>query len=358
MRLAGRGVAAGALVAVLALAGCAGSDEAAAPNGGSSDGDFTGQQLIYASFGGTTEAAIKESKGAPFEEQTGAEVTWVSPVDLGKIRAMVQSNNVEWDVVSAGFQVSDAPGSDELFEKVDPADYNTDDLIDGTIRDHTVGSYVISYLVASRTDRGHDTPKTWTDFYDTEKFPGKRGIDKGGPQTVLESALLADGVAPEDLYPLDVDRAFKKLDSIKDDVVWYDGGAAQQELIQNNTVDYLFAWSGRAYDLLAKGVPMEISFDQQILTISNQSIPKGAPNTELAKEFIKESLDPQRQADFAALTAYAPVSKSALDLIDPDVAKYLPTYPENLEKGVTLDVDFWSKNLDTIQERWTSWLLE
>lgn len=354
-KLAGRSIAAGTIVAALALTGCAGSEDSGSAGG---DGDFSGRQLVYASYGGATEDAIKESKGVPFEEQTGAEVTWVSPVDLGKVRAMVQSNNPEWDLVNAGFQVSDAPGSEDLFEAIDPSDFNTDDLIDGTVRPHGVGTYVLSYLVASRTDRGHDTPKTWTEFYDTKKFPGKRGMDGEGPGVILESALLADGVTPEDLYPLDVERAFKKLDTIKDDILWYDSGAQQVELMANSTVDYLLAWSGRAFDLHARGIPMDISFDQQIMTITNQSIVKGSPNADLALEFIKENLDPERQAKFAELTAYAPVNKKALDLIDPETAKFMPTYPENLEKAVPLDVDYWTEHQDELQERFLSWKLE
>jgi putative spermidine/putrescine transport system substrate-binding protein len=340
----------------LVLGACAGvpSDSSS----GNADGDLSGSSMVYASYGGTTEEYTKEAWGDPFQERTGAEAIYASPIDLGKLRAMVESNNVEWDLLQGAYTVAHAPGYENLFEKIDLGDFDTSTLIENTVQDRGVGAYVLSYLIAYRTDAGRsENPVDWADFYNLEKFPGKRGVENY-PPIILETALLADGVAPEELYPLDLDRAFKKLDSIKGQIVWYETGAQQQELLQNETVAYLMAWNGRAYDLLNKDVPVGMSFGQQVAYMGYHVIPKGSTQVAAATEFIRESLSPEGQARFAELTAYAPVNDAALDLIDPEVAKYLPTFGDNNASTIWLDEQYWTENLDKVMERWSSWLLE
>jgi putative spermidine/putrescine transport system substrate-binding protein len=349
---------AGVTLLALGIASCSsssGNSDSANGNGS----DLSGRDMVYASYGGTTEEYTEEAWGNPFEKASGAEVIYDSPIDLGKLRAMVQSKNVEWDLLQGSYMDAFAPGYEKLFEKTDLGDFDTSSLIDGTVTDHGIGAYVLSYLIAYRTDTGRkENPKTWEDFYDVEKFPGKRGIENADGPLVLESALLADGVKPEDLYPLDLDRAFAKLDTIKDHIVWYDTGAQQQELLQNKTVDYLMAWNGRAYDLVAKGVPVDMSFDHQIAYMGYHLIPKGSENSDVANAFIKESLKPENQAAFAEKTAYAPVNSEALDMIKPEVAKYIPTAEENADSIVRLDEKYWTEHLDEVAERWSSWVLE
>lgn len=314
--------------------------------------------MVYASYGGTTEEYTQEAWGDPFSADSGVEVIYDSPIDLGKLRAMVESNSVEWDLLQAAYSLAYAPGYQDLYERLDPSDFNSSTLIDGVVREYGVGAYVLSYLIAYRTDSDRTAnPQNWADFYDTKKFPGKRGIENY-PSVILETALLADGVEADKLYPLDLDRAFAKLDTIKDDIVWYETGAQQQEFLQNETVDYLMAWNGRAYDLLNKGIPVEMSFDEQVAYMGYHVIPKGAPNKQAALGFIKESLTPEGQAKFAELTAYSPVNSAAFDLIDPEVAKYLPTYESNNKTTVWLSERYWTENLDAVVERWNSWLIE
>lgn len=344
-------------VGALVLSACAGGSSSNNQDG-ATGGDLSGTSMVYASYGGTTEAYTKQAWGDPFQEASGAEVIYSSPIDLGKLRAMVETNSVEWDLLQGAYTVAHAPGYENLFEPIDLGEFDTSDLIDGAVQQYGVGAYVMSYLIAYRTDTGRSkNPVNWADFYDVTKFPGKRGVESY-PPVILETALLADGVAPDELYPLDLDRAFAKLDSIKDKIVWFESGAEQQELLQNETVDYLMAWNGRAYDLLNKGIPIEMSFDQQVAYMGYHVIPKGSPNVDAATEFVQTSLTPEAQARFAELTAYSPVNSAALDLIDPGVAKYLPTYGDNNATTVWLDEEYWTKNLDEVMERWNSWLLQ
>lgn len=345
-----------AAASAIALVSCAGGSSDA--NSGSESGEISGTSMVYASYGGTTEEYTQEAWGDPFQETEEVEVIYDSPVDLGKLRAMVESDSVEWDLLQAAYSLAYAPGYEDLYQSIDLGDFDTSPLLEDTVRDTGVGAYVLSFLIAYRTDTDRsENPQTWEEFYDSERFPGKRGIENY-PALILETALLADGVASEDLYPLDLDRAFAKLDTIKDDIVWYETGAEQQEFLQNETVDYLMAWNGRAYDLLDKGVPVEMSFDQQVAYMAYHVIPEGAPNSAAATEFIKHSLDPKAQAEFAELSAYAPVNDDAYELIDPEMAQYLPTYEDNDATTVWLSEDYWSENLDQVMERWDSWRLE
>lgn len=338
----------------LVLTACSGEGSDAA-----GDGDFDGRTLVYTSYGGTTEQYTIESWGEPFIENTGADVHWASPVDLGKIRAMVESGNVEWDLVQASYQIATAPGYEDLYEEIDTDEFDQAGLVENAVTEYGTGTYLLTYLIAYRTDNDRtENPSNWEEFYDTERFPGKRGIESISGALVLETALLADGVEPEDLYPLDLDRAFAKLDTIKDDIVWHETGAQQQEMLQNGTVDYLMAWNGRAFDLIQKGVPVELAFGQQVAYQSYHVIPKGSENTDMAIEFMKQSLEPEQQAAMAERTGYSPVNNDALDLVPSEVAQYLPTYGSNADSLVWISEDYWTENLDMVSERWNSWLLE
>jgi putative spermidine/putrescine transport system substrate-binding protein len=341
---------AGSAALLAACGGGAPSQDAAAGAGSGSDASFT-----YASYGGTTEEAVIEAWGAPYAEEFGAEPQYASPVELGKIRAMVEADAVEWDLVQSDFSTARNAQSDTLYQEIDTSGLDTSDLLDNAVKDRAVGAYVLSYLIAYNNETYADAgPQNWADFYDLEKFPGARGVENW-PQIILETALLADGVAPEDLYPLDLDRAFAKLDTIKDQIVWYSTGAEQQQLIQSGTVDMLMAWNGRAYDLVKKGEPVSVEFGQQLTYVGYHVIPTGAKNAKAATDFIGVSLLPENQAAFAELTSYSPVSKAAIDLVSEEIRPYLPTAPENLEKAVWVDEQYWIDNLEEVNARWTEW---
>ncbi|MEO0363523.1 MAG: extracellular solute-binding protein, partial [Pseudomonadota bacterium] len=205
------------------------------------------------------------------------------------------------------------------------------------------------------------------DFFDLEKFPGKRGLRKN-PKANLEMALIADGVPPAEVYDVletaeGVDRAFAKLDTIKDEVVWWEAGAQPPQLLADGEVLMTTAYNGRIFNAAAgEGKPFEVNWDGQILDFDLWVIPKGAPNQDVAMDFIKFSTDTQRLADQAKWIAYGPARKSSGPLVGlyqdekTEMAPHMPTAEANLETALVNNFEFWADNQDELNERFNAWL--
>ncbi len=199
-------------------------------------------------------------------------------------------------------------------------------------------------------------PKGWADFWDTTKFPGRRGLYRS-PKGVLESALLADGVAPKDLYPLDIDRGFAMLDKIRSEVaVWWTSGAQNTQLLQSGEIDMSDTWSARAFAAIDSGAPVNIVW-KGLYSIDGWSIPLGTPKLKQARDFVKFCMHPERQAVYSSIVANGPSNLKAYEFIAPARAKILPTYPENLAGLAPRDYAYWGKNFAAISDRFQEWLL-
>ena len=152
-------------------------------------------------------------------------------------------------------------------------------------------------------------PAGWADFFDTTKFPGKRGVWDYSEGGIFEFALLADGVAPADLYPLDLERATAKLDTIKDDLVFWASGAESQELIGSGEVAMTLIWNGRGWS--AKNIdkkPVEMQWNQQIVTADYLVVPKGSPNKDAAMKFIAYTICAENNAKPSEYIPYGPTN--------------------------------------------------
>ena len=166
------------------------------------------------------------------------------------------------------------------------------------------------------TTRSSECPKTWADLFDIEKFPGKRTFYKWSSPGVIEAALLADGVAADKLYPLDLDRAFKKLDTIKSEIIWWTGGAQSQQLLASAEAPFGSFWNGRLTALEQTGVKVGVSWDQNITAADLLVVPKGAKNKDAAMKFIALATSAEGQKEFAAATGYAPTNVDSAALMD------------------------------------------
>jgi putative spermidine/putrescine transport system substrate-binding protein len=179
----------------------------------------------------------------------------------------------------------------------------------------------------------------------------------------LEAALIADGVPMDKLYPLDVDRAFRKLESLKPHVVvWWASGAQSVQVLQDGEVEMVGAWNGRIQAAMAdkegRGGPLAITFDQQMLVSDAWMIPKGAPNKDLAMKALAIMMRPDAQASISKYINYAPANSKGYDtgIITPEMAAGLPNSPQNVGKGFTLSVDWWVKNNDEMVKRFDAFL--
>lgn len=345
--------------AVIALSLTACSSTSTSGNSESSSGATPNQgKLVVVSWGGDYQNAQHNAMFEPYKK-TGVQLVEDSPVNIGKIKSMVEGGNVQWDVVDVLGQDIPKLTADNLLE---PINYNTVDksnLLDSAVNSYSVDidyySTVLSYNKNNLPN--NQTPLDWKDFFDLKKFPGSRALYKS-PITTLEVALLADGVDPKKLYPLDIDRAFKKLDTIKSKIVWWDQGAQAPQLLSDKEVAMAAAWNGRIAGAAQKGQPLAFTYQNGILDAESWVVPKGAKNKDIAMKFVNFASQPEQQANLLKVIPYGPTNKKAFDFMDKEYAKTLPTYPDNLNKQVHLDVKWWHDHFQQVNDRFQAWLIK
>lgn len=323
---------------------------------------FAAEPLSVMSFGGAYQEAQRKAVFETYTAHTGRPVSEQEyGGEIAKIKAMIDSGNTTLDVIDV-----DAPtllqGCDEgIFEQI-PWDKIGDrsDWIDGTSSDCGVGTVVYATVLSYDAEKLKEAPSKLADLFDLKKFPGKRGLWKN-PATNLEFALLADGVAPADIYKTlstaeGVDKAFAKLDTIKSQIVWWEAGAQAPQLLASGEVVMTSAWNGRIFNANKEGRKFGIVWDNQILDTDFWVIPKGAKDMQSSVDFIRFAVEPKILAQTTKYIPYGPVRSSASQYVDPTNAKDLPTSPENLHASLTLDNAFWADHGDEIRKRFTTWL--
>ncbi len=309
--------------------------------------------MVFSSWGGTTQDAQKAAWASPFTEKSGITVVQDGPTDYGKLKAMVEAGEVTWDVVDVEGDYAAQAGKNGQLEKLDFSVIDKSKLDPRFVTDYSVGSFYYSFVIGCNADAVKACPKTWADLFDTAKFPGKRTFYKWSAPGVIEAALLADGVAADKLYPLDLDRAFKKLDTIKSDIVWWSGGAQSQQLLASAEAPFGSVWNGRMTALAATGIKVETSWEQNITAADALVVPKGSPNVEAAMKFIALATSAEPQAALAKATGYAPINVDSAKLMDPETAKTLPD--QQTASQVNADMNYWADNRDAIGEKWYAW---
>ena len=333
-------------------------------------------ELTVVSWGGAYTVSQTEAYHKPWMAKTGNVVRSEDySGGIAEIKAQVEAGNVTWDLVD--LELSDAiRACDEgLLEVIDPAILSpgsdgtpaTEDFLEGTLHECAVATILWSTLYIYDETKIANGPTTMADFFDLEKFPGKRGMRKGAKPN-LEFALMADGVAAKDVYalletPEGVDRAFAKLSTIKDSVVWWEAGAQPPQLLADGEVAMTTAYNGRAFNAIAKeGKPFKFVWDGQIWDIDLWVIPKGSKNKELALDLLKFSTETEQLAKQASYIPYGPARKSSSPLVgnfdgtDIDMKPHMPTADGHLDNAVQNDFNFWADNADQLNERFNAWL--
>ncbi|WP_432256422.1 extracellular solute-binding protein [Limimaricola sp. AA108-03] len=313
--------------------------------------------MVFASWGGTTQDAQAEAWAAPFSEETGTQVIQDGPTDYGKLTAMVEAGAVNWDVVDVEYDFALKAAEEGLLEPLDFDIIDREKLDPRFVSDHAVGSFYYAFVLGyNPMHLTGETPDSLSDLFDTETFPGKRTFYKWSAPGVIEAALLADRVAAEDLYPLDLDRAFAKLDTIKDDIIWWSSGAQSQQLLASGEAPIGFFWNGRLAALEQDGMPVGIVWDQNITAADALVVPRGAPNREAAMRFIAEATSAEGQAKFATETGYAPINLGSPELMEEDLRATLPD--SQTATQINADLAYWAEHRDEIGSRWYAWQAE
>ncbi|WP_328700382.1 ABC transporter substrate-binding protein [Caenimonas soli] len=325
---------------------------------------FAADQLTVTSFGGAYQASVRKAYFEPFMKATGVKITEDEyNGEVAKLRAMVKSKTVTWDVVDTALDSAMLLCAEGLVEMIDWKKLGIDrsKLTWSDKQDCGVPYVISSFVIAYDKSKLPNPPKTIADFFDTQKFPGKRGLKKV-PDKALEWALIADGVAVKDVYkvlntPEGVDRAFKKLDTIKKDIVWYQSNAQPTQLLADGQVVMTSTPHGRIYDAVKNsGKTFEIMWDAQHQEPGIWTIPKGSPRLDAAYKFLTFAATPQPQARLSASLPYAPANKDAMALVDPAILPYLPTALDHMANALLRDAGFWAEKGDELRQRFNAWL--
>ncbi len=336
-----------------------------------------GETLTVVSWGGSYGQAVTKGYLDPFSEETGIEIRLEDyNGGLAQVRAQVESGNVYWDVVD--LEIADAvSGCDEgILEPIDaallaPAPDGTPavaDFLPETLLECSVGTLLYSTVYAYNDALiTGEKPATMEDFFDLERFPGRRGMRRV-PFVNMEFALIADGVPIDQVYatldtPAGVDRAFSKLDTIKDQVVWWEAGAQPPQMLADGEVAMSTAYNGRIFNAQAlENQPFLIVWDGQVLDAGQLGIVAGTPNLETALEFVRYATTPASMAGVSRYIAYSPARESGLSLISThaetgvDMNPHMPTFPENTGRVLRNDWLWWSDHMDEMNERFSAWL--
>ena len=320
------------------------------------------QSITISSWGGAFQKAQREAWFNVVEKELGITVKEDTTSGIGDIRAQVASGRPTWDLSTQGTTTCGLLEKEGKLEKLDPAIVSDAGVPSELKSNYWISQIVYSIAVGWRTKAFASKPSGWAALWDVKNFPGQRSIRRH-PIYNLEAALIADGVPMDKLYPIDVDRAFKKLEALKPHVlVWWNSGAQSVQILQDGEVDMVGAWNGRTQAAMkekeGKGGPLAITFDQQMLLSDCWLIPKGAPNKDLAMKAIAIMLRPDMQARLPQYINYAPANLAAFEtgLISKELAEQLPNSPQNIGKGFTLNVDWWVNNSDEMVKRFDAFV--
>ena len=335
------------------------------------------ESLTVVSWGGAYEQATRKAVLEPFAAETGIDVlVEVYNGGLAQVRAQVETGNVHWDLVD--LELADVIlGCDEgLLELVAPEDLpsaadgrpTVEDYLPGTFSECGGAFVIYSTVYAYNTENfPNERPTTIADLFDTKRFPGRRGMRRTA-QANLEFALMADGVPISDVYATlgtapGMARAFRKLDTIKDDIVWWETGAQPPQMLADREVVMSTAYNGRIFDAtVTEKQPFVIVWDGQMLDTTGWAIVAGTRNPDAARRFLSYASRPDRQADLSLYISYSPGRLSGAALIGRhlatamDMKPHVPTSDQNLVRALPINSEWWSDHADEVNERFSAWL--
>ncbi|WP_407114634.1 ABC transporter substrate-binding protein [Bradyrhizobium sp. LMG 9283] len=321
-------------------------------------------QLRIVSWGGALQLAQRKALFEPFSRAAGIKVTEDEyNGEIAKIRAMVESKTVSWDVLDTDPRSAMQMCAEGIIETLDWKKLGLDrtKFVGGDKYDCGVPASISATVIAYDKDRLANGPKTIADLFDTQKFPGTRGLWKN-PYGNLEWALIADGVAVKDVYkvlntPEGIDRAFKKLDTIKKHVVWWTSGAQPPQLLADGQVVMTSAWNGRIYDAVKNsGKNFGVVWAGHTWSSDVWTIPNGSPHRDAAYKFIAFATSAQAQAHFSRYIPYGPSNKDGMSLVDPAILPNLPNAPDHAFSALESDTAFWANKGDELRQRFNVWL--
>lgn len=319
------------------------------------DGALDGVTLTFVSWGGAYQDAQKQSVLDPFAKLSGATVLDDGPTEYAKLQAQIANKQVSWDVVDLdGFYTPTRCGTELM--KLDWSIIDKSQVPEGMATDCSVPANVFGDVLAFNKDKVGAAPTSWADFFDVAKYPGKRAVSQSTDTGVFEAALLADGVSPDKLYPLDVPRAVRKLNSIRDHLVFYTSGSQAQQMLESGEVDMGIVWTSRARGAAESGAPVAVMWDQAFSTYESLAVPTGVKNPKAAMALINFYLGVDQQNEFAAMNGSGPVNTEATPAYKGDAGSFQITNPAYADKVVKIDMNYWGQNYKMLDDSYNGWV--
>lgn len=285
---------------------------------------------------------------------------------LDVLRLEFGANAVKTDIiVISGYEAAIA-GAEGMLEPIDYKVVDASQFLPDTAAPYCVGIYGYAAVMAWNSKTySKEAPSSWADFWNVEKFPGRRAM-RSNAEAQVEMALLADGVAAKDLYTVlsteeGMQRAIDKIAALKPSIaVWWSSGAQHGQLMKDGEVDMTTGWNGRFETAKRDGGAVDYTYNQSILAYDCFAIPKGSPHKDLAMKMVAEMSKAEPQAALTKYVSYGPLNTAAYStgIIDPETAKVLPTNPDNAKTMIVQNIEWWAKNNDKIQTMFEDMMTE
>jgi putative spermidine/putrescine transport system substrate-binding protein len=320
-------------------------------------------QVVVRNPGGAYDETQRRYVYEPFTKETGIEVV-VVPSTMAKMLAMVKAGGSELDVADAGLDGLVTLDKEGALAEIDYGGWKyTDakDIADSYKTPKTVGIYTYATVLGFNKEAFPEgkQPKSWAEFWDAGKFPGSRMLaDMASGTPNLEFALIADGVAMDKIFPIDIDRAFKSLSKVKPHIKkFWDTGALSAQMLADKDVVLGSIWNGRLQAIADKGAPVAIEWNQHMLQIQAYGIFKDAKNKKEAQLLVDYSLSPKAQQGIAKELGYGGVNRKSFDGLPAELVARLPGSPEQLKRSFVQDVVWWDQNRAKVNAVWSKWIL-
>jgi putative spermidine/putrescine transport system substrate-binding protein len=317
--------------------------------------------ITVISFGRADQAALTQAYYRPFRKSTGIEIKSASyDGQTTELVQMVKTGKTVWDVMQVESRTLQLGCDAGLFEKLDHARIGkSGDFIPGAISDCGVGIFAWSMALGYDASKLKSPPASWADFWDVRKYPGKRGLRRSAKYT-LEIALLSDGVAPADVYRVlatseGVDRAFRRLEQIKPDVLWWEAAAQPAAFLGAGKLAMTSAYTLWIDREQQRNSNFKIAWDGSLYDVDSWAIPKGTPKASDAYRFIAFASQPEYQKLLSENIAYGPANRKALPLLDAKLAGTMPSAQGNLKRALKVDVAFWIRHGEALEKRFDRW---
>ena len=339
-------------------------------------------ELTVVSWGGAYQVSQQRAYSEPYAAETGTTFVWdeSSAEAVAKLRAMNEAGNITWDVVDVvaadAIRLCDEGlameiDHDEMLAAAPDGTPATEDFGDLIVSDCFIPQIVYSTAFGYRTDMLETAPTSVCAIFDTETYPGKRSLERR-PIANLEWALICDGVDISEVYDVleteeGQDRAFAKLDTIKDNTIWWSAGAETPQLLADGEVTIGSTYNGRLFSVIEEqNQPVGMLWDWQMFDLDGWIIPAGLPEDRLARalDFVKYATDTQRLADQAKYISYGPARASSAPLVGQhadlgiEMAPHMPTDPANSVNTFLFNYEWWADYRDDLDAKFQAWLAQ